>query len=138
VGKDIQQAFGRSIDRLGELFSFVEAFAASVSASGDDLYALKLAAEELFTNMIRHNVGGGESITVRLWRNGAVLGLEMRDYHVQVSDPESWIGADLSRSLSEKSIGGLGLHLVRSTMDELVYSYEGDTMIVRAHRQVRK
>lgn len=129
--------FGRSIGNLDEIFAFVESFAASTRIVGEDLFALKLATEELFTNMVKYNSSEGDRISISLWRNGSMIGLELRDYRVAPTDPDEWSSADLSDPWHERKIGGMGVHLVRRTMDELEYTYERGTMIVRAHKQVR-
>jgi anti-sigma regulatory factor (Ser/Thr protein kinase) len=44
---------------------------------------------------------------------------------------------DTDLSIEERSIGGLGIHLVQNVMDEVHYKRQGDTNIVTVVKDVR-
>ena len=84
-----------------------------------------LALDEALTNVIRHSYGGpcNEQILVTMRRRHAdkkgadSLEFIVRDFGKQV-DPETIKGRDLD----EVRPGGLGVHIIRSVMDEVEYS----------------
>lgn len=86
---------------------------------------LTLALEEALTNAIRHSYGGPceQPIVVTMrWRVGQAsagdaLEVVVRDFGKQV-DPASIKGRDLD----EVKPGGLGVHIIKSLMDEVEYS----------------
>ena len=86
--------------------------------------AVTLALEEALANVIRHSYGGpcGQPIIVKLAKlarddKTGALEIVVRDFGKQV-DPASIQGRDLS----DIKPGGLGVHIIRSTMDEVEYS----------------
>jgi len=86
---------------------------------------LTLALEEALTNAIRHSYGGPceRPISVKMHRvgcgagRGEALEVVVRDYGRQV-DPATIKGRDLDKV----EPGGLGVHIIRSLMDEVEYS----------------
>ena len=60
--------FRREIDAIGEVFAFLEAFVEGQEIDEKTAFCINLVAEELFTNLVRHNVGGGDEITVTIER----------------------------------------------------------------------
>ena len=92
-----------------------------------------LAVEEVLANVIRHGYGGrsGEPIEMRFEPvcDGGRRGLRVvvRDYGRQV-DPSSI----QPRALDEVRAGGLGVHIIRSVMDDVEYSCpHGGGMLLR-------
>jgi anti-sigma regulatory factor (Ser/Thr protein kinase) len=77
-----------------------------------------LAVDEACSNIIQHAYGGATDkpiiITARLIENG--IEVVLRDYGKK-ADPEKF----KSRELDDIRPGGLGIHLMRSAMDAVVY-----------------
>lgn len=95
-----------------------------------------LAADEALTNVIRHGYENepGKPIEVWLRTMSGVDGgieIEIRDFGRQVP-----LDCICGRDLDEPRPGGLGVHLIRSLMDEAVYSHAeggGMRLIMRKH-----
>lgn len=97
---------------------------------------IALAVEEALTNVIRHSYGGpcDEHIVIKLARRidndpeGRVaLEVTVRDFGRKV-DPETIEGRDLDHIRP----GGLGVHLIKSAMDEVEYRIaEGKGMVLQ-------
>ncbi len=121
--------FPRSIDALDGLFSFLGDQLPGAVAEKAAVY-LNLAAEEIFTNMVRHNEPGGERITVAVELDGDRIRVRLTDYDVEPFDPTTAPEVDVTRPMAERQPGGLGLHLVKSIVDRLSYEYRDRTMQV--------
>lgn len=94
-----------------------------------------LALDELVTNVITHAYkdGPGEvGVTIRL--ADGMLHAEVVDDGPSF-DPLAQAAPDTSLSLDEREIGGLGLHLVRTMMDKVEYSREGERNHVRLQKR---
>lgn len=90
----------------------------------DQIADLVLAVDEALTNVIRHGYEGAcdqridfAAQVVRDTARGEGLEICVRDYGKQV-DPERICGRDLN----DLRPGGLGVHIIRSMMDEAEYS----------------
>lgn len=116
--------FRREIEALGEIFAFLERFADGQEVDERTAFCINLVVEELFTNMVRHNEGGGDQITVSIERRDDHLFLELVDTDVEPFDPETAQVPPVGAGIGERQPGGLGIHLVRSIVDALDYDYE--------------
>ncbi len=132
----MKREFERTIEALDEIFRSVDEFTAEEAIDDDGAFAVKLAIEELFTNMVRHNTGGRDHIAIRLEREGDRLVLNLTDFDVESFDASDIGAVDVRRPLSEREVGGLGVHLVRKLFDELSYQYIDGTLCVTAVKHI--
>jgi len=94
-----------------------------VGLSEGETDAVILALDEALTNVIRHSYGGpcGNPIIVGIQRvkiaGRTAMELAVRDFGRQVDPAEI-----RSRDLDDVRPGGLGVHIIRSVMDEVEYS----------------
>lgn len=125
----------RSLSGLDEMFTFLEDHLARRTVDERTAYDVKLVAEELFTNMVRHNVprqtGSGRDF-IRLCLEIAEdrIDLRLTDYGVEPFDDESVGNIDFERPIEEREPGGLGLYLVKTKVDQINYEYEDGDMHV--------
>ena len=116
--------FRREIEALGEVFAFLETFADGQEVDEKTAFCINLVVEELFTNMVRHNEGGGDRITVSIERQDNRVHLELVDSDVEPFDPETVEAPPVDAGIGERRPGGLGIFLVQSMVDDLNYDYE--------------
>ena len=122
---------------LRRLAGEVEALAEDGDIDADSVGRLQLALEETVTNIIDYGlpVGGAYEIDVRASVENGIVEVAVEDdgkaYDPLVEAPEF----DPNQSMEERRIGGIGVHLVRTLMDEVEYLRVGDrnrlTMRVR-------
>jgi anti-sigma regulatory factor (Ser/Thr protein kinase) len=123
----------RELDRLARA---VEEFGARYELTEQQVFHLQLALEEVVTNIIVHGDDIGEHpILVSLGVETGEVCVEVQDQG-RAFDPLSVPAADLSRPLSDRAPGGLGIHLVRAVMDSLYYRREGDRNILVMKKRV--
>lgn len=116
--------FRREIGALDEIFRFTGDFAARSELGERAAFTLDLVVEELFTNILRHNSGRGETVGLALERDGDTVRIELVDHDAEPFDPAGVPAPPVAAGIGERRPGGLGLHLVRSMVDELDYDYE--------------
>jgi serine/threonine-protein kinase RsbW len=101
---------------------------------------LQLAVDEICSNSIRHAYGGQEGqlqVTVQAVAEGVQL--TVRDWGAAF-DPEMVSVPDVDAPLEQRSLGGLGLFLVRQLVDELRFEFDEErgnsvTMVKRLPRK---
>jgi anti-sigma regulatory factor (Ser/Thr protein kinase) len=118
----MHRTFARSYDSLEPLFEFTGDFAQRNRMDESVVYAMNLAVEELFTNMVKYG-GGGDEVSVRLDVRGSDLVIRIDHPGAAPFDVSKTDAADVERPLAERVPGGIGLHLVRRIMDTFDYEY---------------
>jgi serine/threonine-protein kinase RsbW len=111
------------LEDLPELLSFVDHECARGGVPQDAAFALRLAAEEAFVNIVRHAyTGGAGPVRSSLTRDDQGITITFTD-EAPPFDPRDVPPPDLDAELADRREGGLGLHLIRQLMDEVHYRY---------------
>jgi len=120
----MEKAFRRDYSSLDQIFGLIDEALENENANEAVGFALKLATEELFTNMVKYNSGSASQIRIRIGNRSGALVVELIDDDVDPFDPNDADLADVADTVEDRRIGGLGLRLVRSVVDRISYSYE--------------
>ena len=136
-----EQVFPRQIEALEEIFGFLGAFIDRHGIDDETSYAIRFAAEELFTNMVKYNRGTTSGITLEIGIDAGdggsqVVRMQLTDSGVDPFDPASLDAVDVDAPLEERVPGGLGIHLVRALVDELKYDYADREMTVTVTKRL--
>jgi len=134
----MERSFRREIAALDDVFRSVDDFLADQEVDERTVLVTKLVVEELFTNLVRHDVGGLDQVAVSLEREGADLIIRLRDFDVDPFDVSEAQPVDIHLPLARRKVGGLGLHLVRNLVDELRYDYDDRTLSVTAIKNLEQ
>jgi anti-sigma regulatory factor (Ser/Thr protein kinase) len=109
---------------FGRLADFAEEFARRHGLPDTERSRLLIILEELFTNAVNYGYPEGAAaagqIEVELDVKTGRLEINFSD-DGRPFDPIAHDSPDLDRSLAERQAGGLGLHLLRSLVDEARY-----------------
>jgi anti-sigma regulatory factor (Ser/Thr protein kinase) len=119
----MQRSFKRELGSLAPLFEFTNEAAVRYGLDEAVVFAMNLAIEELFTNMIKYG-GGDAEVTVGLDVRDGRLEIEMVHPGARPFDVTSTGAVDVDEPLAERDPGGLGLHLMRRVMDDVVYEHK--------------
>lgn len=109
----------------------LERFCAGLGVSSKAIHALMLAVEEMASNVVNHAYARDATRTFRLTlrHDGDRVVAELRD-RGPAFDPLRAAAPDFETDTESREIGGLGIHLVRRTMDDLRYTREGDENVL--------
>jgi anti-sigma regulatory factor (Ser/Thr protein kinase) len=109
---------------LGRVVGFAEEFARCHCLPEAERARLLVILEELFTNSVNYGYPAGDAATGRI---EIVLAVNKGRLEIHFSDdgrpfdPLSHTPPDLDRVPADRPLGGLGLHLLRSLVDEARY-----------------
>lgn len=118
--------FPIDLKSLNDIFSFIEDFLRENHIPQSVGSSLKLAADELFTNIIRHQPDAEGNAVISIWgQEGAVL-LTLKVIGGGDFDPRKVPDPDLNPSPAAMKPGGLGVYLVRRAVDDLKYEYDAE------------
>ena len=114
---------------LGELRDFAESAATHGGLVRDDVFAFKLAVDELCTNIIQYGFEGREPGLLSLSFDMAddCARLIIRDDGKYFS-PDQAPSPDIEAGWDEREIGGLGIYFVKELMDNVTYNRPSENM----------
>jgi anti-sigma regulatory factor (Ser/Thr protein kinase) len=98
------------------------------------LRAMQVALDELLTNVIMHGGQAVDPIEIDMTRSTAAIDATLR-YAAAKFDPTTWQPDVHGASLATARIGGLGIALVRSLMDDFRYSYDDGRNVVMLRKR---
>ncbi|MBN1955138.1 MAG: ATP-binding protein [Anaerolineae bacterium] len=122
------RVFPARFDVLAAVSEFVVQAAASAGLDESAAYAVQMAVDEAFTNIVEHAYGGEDRGDVECTCRAGPEGLTviLRDFG-QAFCPECVPEPNLSACIEERQPGGLGLYFIRQLMDEVHFEFTSDS-----------
>lgn len=120
----MERSFKRALGALDDVFVFLEEALTAAGADAQSAYAVNFAVEEFFTNMVKYEPGGDLEVSISVERNADRLTVRMVDSGVRPFDVTNARTPNLSNSLDERPVGGLGIHISKELLDSVDYTYE--------------
>ncbi len=125
------------VEKLDEVLAFMDAELEAVDCPMKTQIALDIAVEEIFVN-IAHYAYGAEGA------GGAVLQFEISPEEAMITfidegtayDPLAKEDPDITLSAEERPIGGLGIFMVKKSMDDVTYRREDDKNILTIRKKL--
>ncbi len=117
----------RSHDELGRITDAVDDLGHKEDWSNDLLFRVHLVLEELVLNIIDYGFDDGKDdheLVVVLMSEDDNLTIEITDDGIPFDPLHDAKVPDTDAPLEDRPIGGLGVHLVRTMMDEVSYRWE--------------
>ena len=115
------------LEELERLSAAVEALGRQDNWSSRLIFQVNLVLEELGLNIINHGHDDRfHEIDIVLTSEAQVLTIEVTDDGEPFDPLKDAPAPDLATTLENRPVGGLGIHLVRTVMDEMLYRREGD------------
>ena len=111
---------------IARLTAWIDDVVAPLGLSPRTAHALHLCLEEAVTNVVTHAFEPDtvHEVEVALWHDDSALHAEITD-DGQPFDPLSHILPEAPKDLESAPIGGLGIKLIRSFADRIVYQRVG-------------
>lgn len=133
------KVFGATVEHLHKMLLFILGLARQVGFKPAALGQIELASEEAIVNVIEHAYqdGGGEiKISVETEPKKRIV-ITLFDQGKPFDPLAEAEPGDLSASLEEREVGGLGIHFIRKCLDEVSYRREGAwnvlTLVKKVH-----
>jgi anti-anti-sigma factor len=125
------------LSELERLARGVEAFGQRLSLSAQFTFDLKLAVDEVVTNIISYAYDDRRvhEIVVRLAEESGDIVVAIED-DGRPFDPLSIPAPPVDRPLEERPIGGLGLHLVRTVTDTVEYQRRRNRNLLMMRKKI--
>lgn len=120
---------------LPAVLAFVRQAGLDAGLDEDAVFACELSTDEACTNIIEHAYEGRPEgrIEIACYVSADSFVIRLHDYG-RPFDPDKVPAPSLSSDLARRRPGGLGLHFMRSLMDEVVFEFDaraGNTLTMK-------
>ncbi|MBW2656647.1 MAG: ATP-binding protein [Deltaproteobacteria bacterium] len=126
-----------SLDELDQLCQNLETFGKKFGLSKKLIFEINLALDELFTNIISYGFKDNQEhtikVTIRPQNDELCLCIEDDGKPFNPIDFET---PNVSCSVEECKIGGLGIHIMKKLMDEVCYERCGDKNVLNLKKKI--
>jgi serine/threonine-protein kinase RsbW len=125
----------REVDRLNRV---IRQFGDLHEVPSRVLYAVNLALDEVVTNVVRHAFQDAkeQEVIAHVSATSTEVTTEVSDTG-RAFNPLDVPPPNLDAPLSERTLGGLGIHLVRSLMDSIEYRREDGKNVLTMRKRIR-
>lgn len=99
---------------------------------------IMMAAEELFVNIAHYAYGGepGEAVlTMKILQDPERFHMTFKDHGIPYN-PLEHKDPDITLPAEEREIGGLGIFLIKNTMDQMEYEYRDGWNVLSIEKQL--
>jgi serine/threonine-protein kinase RsbW len=120
--KKVEFTIPAQIDTIKPIRSLIEKIGSRYAFSSQNIHAVKLAVEEILTNIIRHGYIDTSlgKITIRIIVKLDRLKIVIIDQGISF-DPQEVNNPDIVQYIDKGKKGGLGIFMIRRLMDEFYY-----------------
>src|SRR5438132_54111 len=139
MGEELEIKLNNKVSELERFNQTLREFGQHHGLAPRLVHDLNLALEEILTNIISYGYTDNREheIKVRLSVQPGEVKAEVED-DGQPFDPLAAPEPDAAKPLEERTIGGLGIHLVRKLMDGLEYKRQGDRNLLTVKKKTQK
>ena len=126
------------LDHLSEVMDFAQEQLESAGCGAEDMFSITLAVEEIFVNIASYAYDGKEGdaeITFSFNEEDRVVEMVFSDSGFPF-DPTSRPQPKLQSDPGKRPVGGLGIHIVRQTMDKVNYDYLAGRNILTIRKHI--
>ena len=120
---------------LGELLAFTEEQLEQAGCPMKQVMKITVAIEEMFVNVAHYAYPGGSgSVRYSIEPGEGCVTFRLADSGIPF-DPLAKPDPDITLSAKERQIGGLGIYMMKKTMDEVGYEYrDGENILTMMKR----
>lgn len=127
------------IDTIPQLNEFIDSFCERADIDMGTTASLNLALEEAVVNVMEYAYPAGTvgDVEIDAMTEGETIKFILMDSGTPF-DPTKKPEIDTTLSAEERSIGGLGIHLVRQIMDSVNYEYKDGKNVLTLKKIINK
>ncbi len=122
--------FQADLKKLRQILAYVVEEGQKIGVPTEPLGNMELCCEEALVNIISYG-NPSEELEVLCHNSHHRFEVEIRDKGAPFNPIESEIAPEIDVPIEQRGIGGLGIYLIRTLLDESSYQRVGDENILR-------
>lgn len=122
----MRRTFEAKVEKIRSMQEWVLEKIQSLGFSSKEMHKIELALEEAIINVILHGLSGQMgNIEIEVKILSSSIEIQLIDSSAPFNPLENR-ELDLEASIEERQIGGLGIHFIKTCMDEVRYERKSD------------
>lgn len=126
------------VEYLDQVLKFIKDELAEIGCTKKAIFQMEIAVEEIFVNIAHYAYGkdsGIATIGVETSKDPNIAKVVFSDCG-KPYNPLSRPDPDISLSCAERPIGGLGIYMVKKSMDAVKYDHENGKNVLTIHKKL--
>lgn len=126
-------------ENLGQVLEFVEARLEELDCPMKMLVQINIAVEEIYVNIAHYaypSEPGQVTICIETEEDSGLVVIHFIDSGIPFNPLEKE-DPDVTLSAEERNIGGLGIYMVKKSMDEVFYEYKGGQNVLTIKKKIK-
>ena len=127
------------VENIETVTAFVEEYLDGVECSMKARMQIAIAIDEIISNIAHYaypSKDGAVTIQVALMAEPDTAAITFIDNGIPY-DPLKTADPDTTLPAEERDFGGLGIYMLKKTMDEIIYRYENGSNILTIYKKLR-
>ncbi len=123
------------VENLNQVLGFIEEYLDAQGCAMKVQMQMAIAVEEIFVNIAHYayETEGGGDATIQLCMNDRQVAVTFTDSG-KPYDPLAKPDPDVTLPVEEREIGGLGIYMVKKSMDDMRYERKDDQNILTLYK----
>jgi serine/threonine-protein kinase RsbW len=134
----MRQRFTRDMESLEAVFTFLNAFSEAEHLDPISAYALTLAVEEFFTNIVKYGRGTEGAVLIEADRRERTVTVRLEERTPEPFDVTRPTQTQFDVPSGDRRPGGLGIHIAKEMLDGLSYDYTDGTSRITLTKLLEK
>lgn len=132
----IEKTFPATDEALADALSFVEEELEKIDCPMRHIMPVTVCVEEMFVNVAHYAYDGeGGTVTLAIDNESGMFSITLIDDGAPF-DPLAKPDPDITLSAEERGIGGLGIFMVKKSMNEVTYERQGDRNVFTMKKRI--
>lgn len=126
------------VENIPIVTEFVEELLKEINCPLNIQYQIDIAIDELFGNIANYAYGHGvgpATVRVEVLKEPLAVAITFMDKGIPYN-PLSAQAPDITLSAEERPIGGLGIHIVKKSMDDISYEYKNGRNLLTIKKNI--
>lgn len=137
--KEMQEiSIAAKVENLDKVLAFVDELLVTQDCSMKVQMQIDIAVEELFVNIAKYAYESGEGnalIQVVFTHDPLIVSITFIDHGIPY-DPVKKEDPDITLPAEKRSIGGLGIYMVKKSMDNMYYEYKDGKNVLTIQKRL--
>ncbi len=134
----MKNVYSAQLTNLKQIATDIEAFCEANNVPAKERFAINLAVDEMFTNVVSYGykMDVSQKIEIQITACKNCIKIVISDCAPKFDPIEQVSAPDITTDLDNRRVGGLGVYFAKKHMDEIFYEYRDNKNIITMYKNL--